>query len=350
MKRIVITAGYMGTGSSAMTDLLSEFKLVNNKYKDFEYIFLHCPNGVFDLEDKLLVGNNSMRSDEALHSFRKAMKDLYDVKFWWPGNYQSVIGKDFMNIVDEYIDSITLLKLDNFWYYQEKPNKVNMIKYLLLYGLNKISNNKFKHKKILIYNKMYLSYIDKENFYKNSKKFINKIVNLIDSDNSDDILLDQLLLPHNAYRIENYFDDNIRMFIVDRDPRDVYVLNKYIWRKKGISVPYSLNVHKFCIQYKEIRKSVKEYNKNYVMNIQFEDLIYNYDNTLKQIKKFMNYKDNDHINKKKRFDPNKSIANTQVYLSNEVNKEEIKYIEKELKEYLYDFPYEVSSAIENTID
>ena len=29
---------------------------------------------------------------------------------------------------------------------------------------------------------------------------------------------------------------------------------------------------------------------------------------------------------------------------------EIKYIEKELKEYLYDFPYVVSSAIEDTID
>ncbi len=39
---------------------------------------------------------------------------------------------------------------------------------------------------------------------------------------------------------------------------------------------------------------------------------------LKQIKKFINYKDNDHINKKKRFDPNKSIANTQVFLSKNI--------------------------------
>ena len=104
------------------------------------------------------------------------------------------------------------------------------------------------------------------------------------------------------------------------------------------------------MQYREIRKNVKEYNSNYVMKIKFEDLIYKYDDTLKQIKKFINYKDNDHINKKKRFDPNKSIANTQVFLSKNINKEEIKYIEKELKEYLYDFPYVVSSAIEDTID
>ena len=349
MKRILITAGYMGTGSSAMTDLLSEFKNVNNKYKDFEYIFLHCPNGVFDLEDKLLVGNNSMRSDEALHAFRSAMKDLYDVKFWWPGNYKNIIGEDFMNIVDEYIDSITSFKTDNFWYYQEKTTKIGMLKCIYFYILNKIFNNKFKDKTVLRYDTMFLSYVDSDIFYDKSKIFINKVINEIDN-NDDDILLDQLLLPHNAWRIDKYFENNTKMFIIDRDPRDLFVLNKYVWSKKGITVPYSFDVNKFCMQYREIRKNVKEYNSNYVMKIKFEDLIYKYDDTLKQIKKFINYKDNDHINKKKRFDPNKSIANTQVFLSKNINKEEIKYIEKELKEYLYDFPYVVSSAIEDTID
>ena len=63
MRKIIISTGYMGSGSSAITDLVSEFEDVNNKHRDFEYIFLHCPNGVFDLEDKLLVGNNSIRSD-----------------------------------------------------------------------------------------------------------------------------------------------------------------------------------------------------------------------------------------------------------------------------------------------
>lgn len=350
MKRIIITAGYMGTGSSAMTDLLSEFKSVNNKHKDFEYIFLHCPNGVFDLEDKLLIGNNSIRSDEAIHSFRNAMKELYNLKFWWPGNYKNIVGDNFMSLVDDYIKSLTLFELDNFWYYQEKPNKINTIKYLFLYSFNKIFNNKFKNKKVLTYNKMYLSYVDDKTFYNNSKKFIYNIINSIDKDSNDDILLDQLLLPHNAWRIDNYFENNTRMIIVDRDPRDLFVLNKYIWGKKGITVPYSLNVKEFCIQYKEIRESVKEYNSKYVMKIQFEDLIYNYDNTLVNIMNFMQYKDKDHIHKKERFNPDKSIANTQVYFSEEVNKDEIKYIEKELKDYLYNFPYKISSSLDKTTD
>ena len=49
MKKIIIPTGYMGSGSSAITDLLREYPVINTKNADFEYIFLHAPNGVFDL-------------------------------------------------------------------------------------------------------------------------------------------------------------------------------------------------------------------------------------------------------------------------------------------------------------
>ena len=67
-KKIIIPTGYMGSGSSAITDLFSEIDGVNASRGTFEYVFMHCPNGIFDLEDKLLIGNNAVRSDEALHS------------------------------------------------------------------------------------------------------------------------------------------------------------------------------------------------------------------------------------------------------------------------------------------
>ena len=52
--KIVIPTGYMGSGSSAVTDLLSEVDGYSCSNGNFEYVFMHCPNGVFDLEDKLL--------------------------------------------------------------------------------------------------------------------------------------------------------------------------------------------------------------------------------------------------------------------------------------------------------
>ena len=46
------------------------------------------------------------------------------------------------------------------------------------------------------------------------------------------VILDQLLLPFNLFRIENYFEpEEIRVFVVERDPRDVYIINKYIWAR-----------------------------------------------------------------------------------------------------------------------
>ena len=45
-----------------------------------------------------------------------------------------------------------------------------------------------------------------------------------------------------------------------------------------------------------------------------------------------------HINKKTKFNPDISINNTQLFRNYE-NQEEMEIIERELKEYLYDFPF-----------
>lgn len=349
MRKIIIPTGYMGSGSSAITDLVSEFENVNNLHKDFEYIFLHCPNGVFDLEDKLLLGNNSIRSDEALHSFLNCMKDLYDKKFWWPGNYKNVIGKEFYSKVLDYVDELVDVKSINYWYYQENPTKIMQLKNIIKYGIEKVINKKILLKKPLLYDEILLSYKNPKQFYKITKKFINNVLDLIDS-NQQDLLLDQLILPHNIYRLDNYFDDNVKVIVVERDPRDVFVLNKYAWSKKGIDVPYSFDVEKFCKQYKNIRQLEKKYNGKDVLRIKFEDLVYNYENSEKKVADFLGYSLKQHTKKFNRFNPNISIRNTQVFSSSKDYEQEVKYIENELKKYLYNFPEKIESKIENTID
>ena len=85
--KIVIPTGYMGSGSSAVTDLLSEVDGYSCANGNFEYVFMHCPNGVFDLEDKLLKGNNALRSDEALHTFYSCMNTLYTNIYYWVADF-----------------------------------------------------------------------------------------------------------------------------------------------------------------------------------------------------------------------------------------------------------------------
>ena len=120
--KIVIPTGYMGSGSSAVTDLLSEVDGYSCSNGNFEYVFMHCPNGVFDLEDKLLKGNNALRSDEALHTFYSCMKTLYTNKYYWVANYKDKVGSDFMSWCEEFISSLMDERTkDVYWYYQENP-------------------------------------------------------------------------------------------------------------------------------------------------------------------------------------------------------------------------------------
>ena len=64
----------------------------------------------------------------------------------------------------------------------------------------------------------------------------------------------------------------------------------------------------------------------------------------------LNFTEDMHIHKKERFNPDLSIKNTQIFNSSHKYDEEMKIIEKELKEYLYNFPYVLDNKIENTIE
>lgn len=151
MNKVIIPTGYMVSGSSALTDLLSEFEGFEAPHGDFEYVFLHCPDGVFDLEDKLLRGNNAIRSDEALRSFQKRMRELYDVPFWWVGNYKRNLSSRFMEITQDYMDSLIQVTSDNFWYYQEKRGWKIFPRLAFNKIIRTISSWKIVPKKPLIY-------------------------------------------------------------------------------------------------------------------------------------------------------------------------------------------------------
>lgn len=145
-------------------------------------------------------------------------------------------------------------------------------------------------------------------------------------------------MPHNIYRAENYFDDRMECFVVNRDPRDVFILNKYIWTRDGEPVPFPTDVGEFCGYYKRVRSVEKKYNNTHIHVVQFEDLIYKYDETVERIMDILGVDKTKHIEKKQNFNPDKSINNTQLF-NKEAYKSEAEVIEEELKEYIYDFPY-----------
>ena len=78
-----------------------------------------------------------------------------------------------------------------------------------------------------------------------------------------------------------------------------------------------------------------------ICRIKFEDLIYNYDKTVDVIFDKLGWDKKTHTARKTKFNPDKSIYNTQLYLKDEKFKAEAEIISKELNEYIYDFPCEI---------
>ena len=338
--KIIVPTGYMGSGSSAITDLLSEVEGINAKKGTFEYVFLHCPNGVFDLEDKLLHGNNAVRSDEAIHEFYHTMRQLYDKKYWWVGHYKENVGENFWRETKRFLKDLIEFDSDFYWYYQENvtPQMVPQLVYNRTLG--KLPGLKNRTKKVLKYPHTWMAFPTPEEFYAKAKKYIYSVFDLMGK-KEENIILDQMLLPFNLFRMENYFDDDVVVFVVERDPRDVFIINKYFWSKE-FPVPYPTDVEKFCSYYAKLRGIEKECTSKNVYRIKFEDLIYKYDETVDQILKDLNMDPAKHIGKKTKFIPEKSIKNTQLFNYKEEYVREAKIIEERLGEYLYQFPYEFS--------
>lgn len=331
--KIIIT-GYMGSGSSAVTDLLSEYSNISSNNGSFEYVFLHCPNGVFDLEDKLLHNNNSVRSDEALNEYLSMAKQLYYRDDWWFAGYKKKISENFLQYTEEYISSLIDFRFDGFWYYHQKINRFQSLINILLSFLN--NKLKTRIKMIKKYNNEMILCIKKpEEFYEITKIYINKIIDDINFDKKEHVILDQLLLPQNLDRLENYFDNETRVIVVHRDPRDVFFLNKYIWMCKGVSLPFPTEVEVFCRYFKSIMNTFSSSNSDRVLNVFFEDLVYEYEDTVRLIEKFCCLDHNKHIFQYNKFNPKVSINNTN--LNPDFYNYEREYIERELSDYIYKF-------------
>lgn len=326
----LVVSGYIGSGSSAITDLLSEYSNVHCPNGSYEYVFLHCPNGVFDLEDKLLRGNNALRSDEALRSFRQAMAELNGNGRWWFADYEHKIGPQFMKAVDNFIDRLTTARFKGFWYETEKESRVEYLK------------KKMKLKRGAIKSDLYdtdlaMAFPTADEFYAAARLFIQEALSHMLNDEGDRaLLLDQLFLPHNLHRIGNYFDaDDIKSFVISRDPRDVFIMNKYVWPAQNVPGAMPTDADLFCTYYDRMRKAEVLTSGDITMRVRFEDLVVDYDNAVSSIEQFCGDWLGEHVKPLKNFNPAISRKNIAIFAANPKYAEEVKCIEERLGEYLY---------------
>jgi len=330
--KLITTTGYGATGSSVVTDLLKEFDNVASM-GDFEFRFLQDPHGLRDLEYGLFENNNRLNTDYYIKQFIKYIKFLSKSRVY---PYEKYFNNKFKTISDEFIESIIDIKWDGYWHQDiidEKPIK-KFLFYLERVYQKKILKQKDSGANFYKNSMYYARPLTKEEFYQKVKEYTLKLFLEMNVSNREFLVLDQLVpVDHNKTYL-NYFK-NLKIIIVDRDPRDLYLLEKYEYKEKYL--PWE-DVESFIKYYKLLREHKKEdiANDN-IMYVHFEDFIYMYAETIDKVLQFLDIDKSNWVNKKKYFHPEISIKNTKKWLMYPEAKKEIERIEKELKDFLVEY-------------
>lgn len=334
---IVTTTGFYGTGSSAITDLLREYDSVSCK-DDYEIRFLYDPDGVSDLEYNLIENPNRHNSSHSLKRFMRNMDRLDHI--WFVNRYNKYFNGDFLPIIKKYISSITELEYNSTWHYDvyDKGNFYYILTrtYSKLCSMShKVFHTKMNGRALFSKNeKAYLTTVDEDVFLKATREMVSSVANILNDKNCPIIMFDQLVPPSNIQRYNRYVE-NLKILIVDRDPRDIYLLEKEVWH--GTIVPVD-DVVNFCKWFKWTRETAKNSDTDNVLRVQFEDLIFNYDISIRRIENFLGLSPKSHSKKMQYFVPKRSAINTQLWRSYTQYDKEMEYIRKSLPEFCYLFP------------
>lgn len=324
---ILGVCGYGYSGSGAAISLLKEFegvKCLNNREVQ-EFTLSYISDGLEDLEFNIVSNpSKGTRCDIAIYRF-KLLIDYYE------RSYNRFTGGHFREYTDEYLNNLIQVKWKGIrvfeyqrswkrWVYFAK-NKVSV--FLRRFNINR---------RFFPARECYMS-IFPESFEEYTRAYVAKLLG--GNRDKECLLLDQPFSAGNPLHSMRFFVDP-KCIVVDRDPRDLYVMIKHVYKSNASFIPIN-TIDNFIKYYKIVRDDRLWKGSSLIYRVQFEDLIYNYDSTIKGIENFVGPILGTHVYSKKYFDPAISIANTHVYPNYPEDAEAITKIEYELKDYLYDF-------------
>lgn len=343
--KIVSSTGHGFTGSTAITDLLSEYSCIQScSVPSYELKFFHDPQGILYLYNNIVQSKIPSAKNVAVNQF-------YDKCVGWANegtkmNYEKFFHGHFLEATDRYL---TKMGGDKFCYVYDYShmNRIQRFATRLINKKNAIISSMFVTKKYgenhvkpsVRYaekRRAYMYYIDREQFCKLTKEYFNELFGQIADKEYFNI---HELIPNHMIDECSLFFDDLYIIRTDRDPRDVYLNAKY--KAETVDFPvYDVKV--FCNYYRYTRELLKEAlkkeQKKEVLFVQFEDLVYKYEETVARIERFLDIASETHVRAKTRFIPELSVKNCnlkQEYA--EVERDNIQYIERELKEWIYDF-------------
>ena len=133
--QVITSTGFGDSGSSAITDLLSEYDGIKSYGSEWECTFLHCPDGLADLENAIQEGHR-LKVDYAINRFLKLSKILSEQE-----NYKKAFKGKFWELSLKFVNDISEIVWNGM--YEERLNDFTIEKTILYTIQTKILKSYF---------------------------------------------------------------------------------------------------------------------------------------------------------------------------------------------------------------
>ena len=311
-KMIVAIQGFGYSGSGAVVDLLREYdvntvfghvdregSLSNLQITAGEMDFMRLSGGLFDIE-KHINDNNIFINDALLHRYLKLVQ-------------ATTICRRNARVRDLFYGLFDYLTENNLWGLSQRFYN----RHILPSGKSEI---------------FFLKQMNPKEFEAIIKFFLITLFNILNVSCKEIIVLDQFCSDMNFnYKHYSQYIDNFKFIAVYRDPRDIYtfaLLNNIEW------IPHN-NADSFVRWCRIMYRRFGIQDTSY-LTVRFEDLITNYDQTVKSIEDYIGIDSNKHNTPLKHFNPSVSAENMSIWKKyRHKYKEHYDYIFDELMPYCF---------------
>lgn len=324
----VTSIGYHDTGASIIEALLKEFDNCQGGPANYESRFMQDPDGISDLEYNIVENPHRLNSGFAVKRYW-----LYCKRY--RHNYAAIYGNKWLEVSKKYVKSLIKEEFKGYW--DADRSLFNPLEYIYYYGrrvIQKILPRKLRFP----VNHNYCPYIDfyhvsmtEAEFLQKTNDYMEELCSLLNPKNKDFVYLDQIVSTNNIERYSRYIK-GLKVILVDRDPRDVYIADAI----HGHVLPK--DVRQFCTVFRDsrLKRDLERKNEN-VLFVMMEDLIYHYEQTVQSVLDFIGEEQDHWVRKGSVFNAEHSKRHTKLWVIHPEESENIRYIEEHLSEYLYDY-------------
>ena len=322
---IIGISGYGYTGASAYRDLLREFEFTQSL--PFEFQIIQQPDGLYDLYHDIVISRRRVKINASIKRFiRNIDSERSNLLENFTKKKYRLYSREYINeiIQNEWIGNSAYDPIDCTKKYGRVAKLVNK-------AINKVGKNlnaSFIWPKP---SQRYYSAMDDSDFIKITKDYILRILAACGFDIERPIILEQVFNVSNPTIGMDFFN-NPKCLVVDRDPRDIFILTNFLFKTRSQFMPNNGDVDDFINFYQGLHTNYEGDER--VKYVKYEDLIYGYASIVESLTKWLGL---EHKYPKKYFVPECSINNTRLFERYPQFSKSINEIEKRLEPYLYDF-------------